>query len=187
MTLHVYAEGKIGQATFHGQSYRCAIGRSGIASNKTEGDGISPVGEFDFIRILYRPDRSNAITTKIDTNPIRPSDGWCDDPGHADYNRPVTLPHDASCEILWRGDSLYDLVVVTSHNSAPIIPGAGSAVFVHISEGWDFPPTEGCIAFAREDLVQILSDWVVGKDRLVITKDYQEVCRVKNAADGFRK
>ena len=169
MTLIVSADGKTGHATFRGRRYRCAIGRGGIAAHKTEGDGVSPVGEFDFVRILYRPDRSDAITTEIDIAPIGTTDGWCDDPGHADYNRPVALPHDASCETLWRDDSLYDLIVVTSHNSTPVVPGAGSAIFVHVAGGPDYPPTEGCIAFARDDLEQILREWVPGEDRLVIT------------------
>ena len=169
MTLIVSADGKTGHATFRGRRYRCAIGRGGITAHKTEGDGVSPVGEFDFVRILYRPDRSNAITTEIDIAPIGTTDGWCDDPGHADYNRPVALPHDASCETLWRDDSLYDLIVVTSHNSTPVVPGAGSAIFVHVAGSSDYPPTEGCIAFARDDLEQILREWVPGEDRLVIT------------------
>ena len=168
MTLFVSADGKTGRATFRGQAYRCAIGRGGIANDKTEGDGVSPVGDFDFVRVLYRPDRGDRIGTRIDSAPIGRADGWCDDPGHADYNRPVVLPHDASCETLWRDDALYDLVVVTSHNSDPVVPGAGSAIFVHIAGGPDYPPTEGCIAFTRDDLEQILREWIPGEDRLVI-------------------
>jgi L,D-peptidoglycan transpeptidase YkuD (ErfK/YbiS/YcfS/YnhG family) len=169
MKLVISADGKTGRATFRGRACRCAIGRGGIAVDKTEGDGASPVGEFDFVRALYRPDRGDIIRTRLDTAAISPTDGWCDDPGHADYNRPVTLPHEASCETLWRDDALYDLVVVTSHNSAPVVPGAGSAIFVHVAGGPDYPPTEGCIAFARQDLERILREWVPGEDRLVIS------------------
>lgn len=176
MTLIVSADGTVGRAVFRGRTYRCAIGRGGIAANKTEGDGVSPVGDFDLLKILYRPDRgappqTSTVTsseTAIAVAAITDTDGWCDDPGHADYNRPVTLPHPASCETLWRDDALYDLVIVTSHNSDPVTPGAGSAIFVHIAGGPDYPPTEGCIAFAREDLEEILRDWVPGEDRLVI-------------------
>ena len=168
MTLFVSADGKTGRATFRGRAYRCAIGRGGIARDKTEGDGVSPVGDFDFVRVLYRPDRGDIIGTRLDSAPIGRADGWCDDPGHADYNRPVALPHEAGCETLWRDDGLYDLVVVTSHNSDPVIPGAGSAIFVHVAGGPDYPPTEGCIAFARQDLELILREWIPGDDRLVI-------------------
>lgn len=169
MTLFVSAEGTIGRADFRSRTYRCAIGRGGIAIDKTEGDGISPVGAFDIVSVLYRPDRGNAPETSIATAPITANDGWCDDPAHPDYNRPVTLPHAARCEEMWRDDALYDIVVVTSHNSDPVIPGAGSAIFIHVAGGADYPPTEGCIAFARDDLEAILRDWVPGEDRLVIS------------------
>ena len=157
MSLIVSADGKDpsrGRAVFRGRTYLCAIGRGGISADKTEGDGVSPTGEFDIVKILYRP--------------ILPTDGWCDDPAHADYNRPVTLPHPAGAETLWRDDALYDLVAVTSHNSNPIVPGAGSAIFVHIAGGADYPPTEGCIAFARADLEAILRDWIPGRDTIAI-------------------
>jgi L,D-peptidoglycan transpeptidase YkuD (ErfK/YbiS/YcfS/YnhG family) len=168
MHLFVSAEGSVGQAVFRGRTYRCAIGRGGIAIDKTEGDGITPIGEFDMMKVLYRPDRGAPVETSIKMAPIAAAGGWCDDPAHADYNRPVTLPHTASCETLWRNDALYDLVIVVSHNSQPIIPGAGSAIFVHIAAGPDYPPTEGCVAFSRDDLEAILREWVPGKDRLVI-------------------
>lgn len=172
MTLIVSAKKEAPQtarAVFRNRTYRCAIGRGGIAADKTEGDGVSPVGEFDLVKILYRTDRGAAPETSIETSPIAATDGWCDDPAHADYNRPVNLPHPASCETMWREDGLYDLVVVTSHNSDPVIPGAGSAIFMHIAGSPDYPPTEGCIAFARPDLEAILEDWVPGEDKLVIS------------------
>jgi L,D-peptidoglycan transpeptidase YkuD (ErfK/YbiS/YcfS/YnhG family) len=172
MTLIVSAdgyEGSGGRAVFRGRTYRCAIGRGGIAADKTEGDGVSPVGDYDILNILYRPDRGTPPATSIEVAPIAATDGWCDDPAHVDYNRPVTLPHPASCETLWRDDALYDLIVVTSHNSDPVMPGAGSAIFVHIAGGPDYPPTEGCIALARADLEAILRAWIPGEDRLVIT------------------
>tara|TARA_R110002110_G_C13257876_1_gene700601 strand:+ start:401 stop:919 length:519 start_codon:yes stop_codon:yes gene_type:complete len=171
MSLIVSADGKDpsrGRAVFRGRTYLCAIGRGGISADKTEGDGVSPTGEFDIVKILYRPDRGAAPDTALDVAPILPTDGWCDDPAHADYNRPVTLPHPAGAETLWRDDALYDLVAVTSHNSNPVVPGAGSAIFVHIAGGADYPPTEGCIAFARADLEAILRDWIPGRDTIAI-------------------
>lgn len=174
MTLIVSAEKEglhTGRAVFRGRTYRCAIGRGGIATDKTEGDGVSPVGAFDLVKIFYRADRDAPPTTSIETAPIAATDGWCDDPAHEDYNRPVTLPHAASCETMWRDDALYDLVVVTSHNSDPVVPGDGSAIFVHVAGGPDYPPTEGCIAFAREDLDAILQDWIPGKDKLVLAEN----------------
>ena len=42
-------------------------------------------------------------------------------------------------ERLWRDDEVYDLIVVLGHNDDPVIPGAGSAVFLHVARP-DFQP-----------------------------------------------
>lgn len=158
----------LAHAEFNGRVYRCAIGRTGIATAKTEGDGASPAGRFRLIRILYRPDRIDPPETRIDRAALTPADGWCDDPGHPDYNRAVALPHPARCETMWRDDGLYDIVVVTDHNSDPAVAGDGSGIFVHVAGGTDYPPTRGCVAFSQDDLVAILKDWDPEKDHLVI-------------------
>ena len=36
-----------------------------------------------------------------------------------------------------------------------LVPGAGSAIFLHVARG-GFLPTEGCVALRRADLVRLL-------------------------------
>ena len=140
-----------------GIDVRCAIGKSGIvpASRKREGDGASPGGIWAMRRVFYRPDRMDPPKTKLPVVPLRPQDGWCDDPADPLYNRPVTLPYPASCETLFRGDHVYDLIVELGHNDRPPIPGLGSAVFLHIAHD-DYRGTEGCIALSVDDLLLVL-------------------------------
>ena len=45
--------------------------------------------------------------------------------------------------------------MVLGHNDAPPEPGAGSAIFLHLATP-DFAPTEGCVALAEADLVDLL-------------------------------
>ena len=123
---------------------------------KVEGDGATPVGRFPLRRVLYRPDRLVAPGGALPTAPLCPDDGWCDDPRHADYNRPVRLPHPAGCEHLWRDDPVYDVIVVLGHNDDPPTPGRGSAIFLHVARA-DFSPTEGCVALALDDLLNLLA------------------------------
>lgn len=158
----------LGRAEYRGRIYRCALGRSGISAEKTEGDGASPVGRFRLLRACYRPDRTGPPDTRLETAALTATDGWCDDPAHADYNRAVILPHRASCEKMWRDDALYDIVVITDHNSDPVVAGDGSGIFVHVAGGEEYPPTRGCVAFAPGDLRDILKDWNPEGDRLVI-------------------
>ena len=84
------------------------------------------------------------------------TDGWCDDPGHPAYNRPVRLPINASAEALWRDDALYDIIGVLGWNDDPVVPGRGSAIFLHVARP-DYAPTEGCIALALDDLRRVLA------------------------------
>ena len=133
----------------------CALGRSGISRLKTEGDGATPTGRFPLRRVLYRADRLSPPRTALPVAFIAGDDGWCDAPGDAAYNRPVKLPYPASAETMFRVDSLYDLVVVLGHNDDPVVPGAGSAIFMHVA-AQDGTPTEGCIALDRDALLTLL-------------------------------
>lgn len=136
---------------------RCALGRGGVRADKREGDGATPAGRFPLRRVLYRPDRLAAPPeTALPCRPLRPADGWCDDPADPRYNRPVDLPYPASHERLWREDEIYDIVGVLGHNDDPVVPGAGSAIFLHVARP-DYAPTAGCVALAREDLLRLLS------------------------------
>ena len=135
--------------------YRCALGRSGIRRDKREGDGATPAGRFALRRLLYRADRVAPPPSPLPTAPIRREDGWCDAPGHPAYNRQVALPFDAGHERLWRDDEVYDLLVVLGHNDDPVVPGAGSAIFLHVARP-DYAPTEGCVALALADLQGLL-------------------------------
>ena len=49
------------------------------------------------------------------------------------------------------------VVVVIGHNDDPIVPGMGSAVFMHVAKP-DYEPTAGCVALALADLLVLLKD-----------------------------
>ncbi len=162
--LEVWADGR---ATLGGQAYRCVLGRSGVLAAKREGDGATPAGAFPLRRVLYRPDvYPTAPVTGLPARALSPDDGWCDDVGLPQYNRPVKLPFAGSHEELWRRDRLYDLVVVVGYNDDPVAPGLGSAIFLHVARP-DRSPTAGCVAFAAEDLLAILA-WLGPGSRVVI-------------------
>lgn len=145
-----------GRLRFGGRIWPCALGRGGVGTDKREGDGATPVGRFALRRLLYRADRLSPPHSVLPAAPVTPLDGWCDDPADPAYNRPVILPFAASHEKLWRDDGVYDLVVVLGHNDAPPVPGLGSAIFLHVARP-DYAPTEGCVALALPDLLDLLA------------------------------
>jgi L,D-peptidoglycan transpeptidase YkuD (ErfK/YbiS/YcfS/YnhG family) len=134
------------------------LGRTGIrpAADKREGDGATPAGVWPLRTVLWRPDRIKAPSSLLPARPLKPDDGWCDAPLDPAYNRPVDLPYPASAERMWREDGVYDLVAVLGYNDAPVVPEAGSAIFLHVARP-DYTATEGCIAMALADLLDLLA------------------------------
>ncbi|MBB5688807.1 L,D-transpeptidase family protein [Roseomonas alkaliterrae] len=145
-----------GLLRFRGETLRCALGAGGIRADKREGDGATPAGLLPLRRVLFRADRGPRPATALPAEPIAPEDGWCDDPAHADYNRQVRLPHPARHERLWREDAIYDVIGVLGWNDAPVHPGRGSAIFLHLARP-GLPPTEGCIALPGPELRRLLA------------------------------
>jgi L,D-peptidoglycan transpeptidase YkuD (ErfK/YbiS/YcfS/YnhG family) len=151
---------------FGDKIYRCAVGKGGIQVDKTEGDGVSPVGSYPIRSVYYRKDRIDQPKSVFETHVIQDKDGWCDASEHPSYNKPVSLPFAASHEVLMRDDHIYDVIVVLGHNDDPPIPYKGSAIFFHIARA-DYSPTEGCIAVQLDDMFEILRQ-LDEKSRLII-------------------
>lgn len=137
------------------ETHDCALGRAGVRADKREGDGATPAGRFALREIRYRADRLSLPETQLAATPISKEDGWCDDPADPAYNRPVTLPYDASAENMWRADGLYDLLVVLGHNDTPPVAGRGSAIFLHCASA-GLGETEGCVALPRATLLALV-------------------------------
>jgi L,D-peptidoglycan transpeptidase YkuD (ErfK/YbiS/YcfS/YnhG family) len=150
-------QGSIGRVMWPGHGAQAAFGKGGIkpAADKREGDGASPIGLWPIRRVLYRADRGSLPVTVLPIAAIQQDDGWCDASGDTAYNRPVTLPYPASAERMWRDDHLYDLVVILGHNDDPVVPGLGSAIFLHLARD-GYAATEGCVALAQPDLEALL-------------------------------
>ncbi len=134
---------------------QCALGRSGCAFVKREGDGATPIGSWKIEQVLYRADRVRRPQTRLPMRHIKPDDGWCDDPEDRNYNRAVRLPYAGRHERLYRDDHVYDIVLILEHNRRPRMRNGGSAIFVHLARP-NFAPTEGCVAVTEKAMRQLL-------------------------------
>lgn len=137
------------------QVFPAALGRGGIRADKREGDGGTPRGRFRLLRLWWRAGRLPRPRSVLPVRRIRQDDGWCEDPAHRSYNRPVKLSPSSTADRLWRDDHLYDLIIELDHNTRPRIPYRGSAVFIHFARQ-GFSPTAGCVALKRGDLQKLL-------------------------------
>lgn len=151
----VRVESAAGRLSFGALALPCTIGRGGAcpAAAKREGDGCTPLGTWPIHAVLLRPGKVSASGIRLPWRWVRNDDGWSDDPADPAYNRPVRLPRAFSAESLIRADGAYDVIVILGHNDAPPMPGKGSAIFFHLSEG---RPTAGCVAVDREDMLRLL-------------------------------
>ena len=164
MNIEVYSNNKL---VFDGKTYPCAIGKSGVYVDHREGDWSSPAGCFALRRVFWRPDKGGRPQTVLETREIKTDDGWCDDSNCESYNQLVKLPHKGSHENMSRpDDDLYDIVVELGHNDDPVVPGMGSAIFIHVARP-AMTPTAGCVALKKSDLYEVLSK-VTSKTQICI-------------------
>lgn len=144
-----------GLLSFGDQTFDCRLGRSGITSEKKEGDGATPVGQFSILYGFYRADRITLPETSLQMFKIKENDGWCDDDSSEEYNKLVELPFAHSHEKMCREDRLYNICLVLDYNINPVEKGKGSAIFFHLTSE-ALKPTEGCVAINPLDMLKLL-------------------------------
>lgn len=137
-------------------TFRAALGRSGRASLKREGDGATPIAAMRLMSGYYRRDRGvAALMAGLAMRPIRENMLWCDESGNANYNRPVEAPFARSHEKMMRKDHLYDICLVMDWNISSRRQGCGSAIFFHLAKA-GYQSTEGCVAIRKRDMLRLL-------------------------------
>jgi len=131
------------------------IGRNGlaIADAKKEGDGKTPSGTYPLGPAFgYAP----SIATGLQYREAGDLDFWVDDIHSMQYNQWVHgTPLAKSFEQMKRSDDLYQYGIVIGYNMHPVIPGAGSAIFMHVWRRYN-SPTAGCVALNQRYLRKIL-------------------------------
>ncbi|MCQ6560667.1 L,D-transpeptidase family protein [Paenibacillus mendelii] len=130
------------------------VGTNGLAlaSEKREGDMRTPIGVFPFELAFGKYANPG---TRMPYQQMFAEDVWVDDPSSPLYNTLQKLPSNDrwhSAELMLRDNDVYDYGVVIGYNTKERIPGAGSAIFMHISSG----PTAGCLGMANESLMTLL-------------------------------
>ena len=129
----------------------CALGPAGIVRIKREGDKGTPAGRYRLLWGYCRFDRLRLRTAGAPLRPLRPDQGWCEDPVSPRYNRPVRMPTGDCTDRMWRDDHLYDLTFVLDHNYSCRAKGRGSAIFFHLARV-GLTPTAGCVAISLADM-----------------------------------
>jgi L,D-peptidoglycan transpeptidase YkuD (ErfK/YbiS/YcfS/YnhG family) len=146
---------KNGTLKFNKFSCKCALGKNGLKSQKKEGDYSTPKGIFSLGKIYFREDRLQKIKSPLKIRKIKKNMGWCNDSKDISYNKEINLNSKKKGEKLFRKDNKYDAFIIINHNSNPVIPDKGSAIFLHLTK--NYAPTMGCIAIKKDDFFKLLN------------------------------
>lgn len=132
------------------------VGRSGFSLDHREGDGASPAGVFTLNEAFgLRADPGSRLPYRQ----VTLDDWWVSDASSTLYNTwqvgpPASRWNPAAGEHLaTHGPTAYGHAVVIDYNRAPVVAGAGSAMFVHVG---GTKATSGCVALARTSMVALL-------------------------------
>lgn len=133
------------------------IGGKGFAppGGKREGDLRTPSGVFALRRTFgYDPH----IPSRMPYRPVGKDDLWVDDASSPDYNRWVKRGETSakSFEVMKLDDDRYRYGIVMEYNTGPVVPGAGSAIFIHVRRGENLP-TLGCVALSEDGILKVLA------------------------------
>lgn len=132
------------------------LGKNGVTSKKKEGDGKTPLGEFELGLLLgkeFIKNKNNLqyiqITQKL---------YWVDDCKSKYYNQLIDISKVQkdwdSAEHLIKYPIQYEYLIEVKANPNNI-PGKGSAIFLHCTNN---NPTEGCIAINRMAMKRIMEN-----------------------------
>ncbi|WP_246942786.1 stalk domain-containing protein [Bacillus pinisoli] len=151
------------------------FGKNGLSKEKAEGDGRTPIGLFGLESSFgteAKPSDVELPYTKVTSHYF-----WIDDVQSSDYNKMVH--YTGNPVVRWNSyeqlnHPLYQYVIVVDYNMNPIIPGKGSAIFLH---SWrsDTSPTLGCIAMSQPHLLLLMAKLDPTKKPVVVTSLENEV------------
>jgi L,D-peptidoglycan transpeptidase YkuD (ErfK/YbiS/YcfS/YnhG family) len=147
----------------HGDCWQAAggpwigfVGSSGFSDHKRESDGTTPTGIYGIGPVVYgnAPDPG----VRYLYHHLACGDWWDENPTSPEYNTfqhvPCGVnPFGGASEALWTETAPYQSFAVIEYNTSPVVPGAGSAIFIHASTG---EPTAGCVSLPLADLDQLL-------------------------------
>lgn len=135
------------------------IGKNGITENKKEGDGKTPKGLY-CLGIIFGTHERKDLELPLNMQYIQITNNlyWIDDIKSKYYNRLVDINKVKkdwkSAEYLIGYPKQYEYAVEIKSNPNNI-PGKGSAIFLHCSNG---KPTSGCVSIDRQQMIKIFKN-----------------------------
>jgi L,D-peptidoglycan transpeptidase YkuD (ErfK/YbiS/YcfS/YnhG family) len=143
--------------TLAGGPWAARIGVNGFSDHHVEGDLTTPTGAYGIGPVMY----GNAADPGVHYayHRLTCGDWWDEDPASPEYNTfqallcGATPSFGGGSERLWQETVAYPSFAVIDYNTHPVVPGAGSAIFIHADTGG---PTAGCVSVPLAELDTLL-------------------------------
>lgn len=172
--MYVFERDEIGSPWNQREAIAVVIGRTGMAWGrglmdvadqpgpaKREGDGCAPAGIFRLSSAFGRAAPAQVRDVRLPYRMLRDDTEAIDDPKSRYYNRivsrrDISAPDWNSSEKMLAIGAPYQWGVVIDHNADPVVPGAGSCLFIHVwsNEG---QTTAGCTAMSEPNLRRLIT------------------------------
>jgi L,D-peptidoglycan transpeptidase YkuD (ErfK/YbiS/YcfS/YnhG family) len=129
------------------------VGQNGFSNHHHEGDGTTPTGIYRVGPVVYGNAPNPGFRGLY--HRLACGDWWDEDPTSPAYNTfqhvpcGQSPPFGGNSEPLWTETNYYPSFAVVEYNTDPVVPYAGSAIFVHADTG---TPTTGCVSIPLADL-----------------------------------
>jgi L,D-peptidoglycan transpeptidase YkuD (ErfK/YbiS/YcfS/YnhG family) len=155
-TLQAWSRAPAGGWLRYGGALLAHVGGQGLTTSPSESLSATPIGSFGLTQAFgSQADPATALPYfRTDS-----ADWWVSDVHSSLYNQharcwPGSCPFNtAVSENLYQAGYVYSYAVVIDYNRFPVRAGAGSAFFLHVTDGG---PTAGCVSIPAANLVSIM-------------------------------
>jgi L,D-peptidoglycan transpeptidase YkuD (ErfK/YbiS/YcfS/YnhG family) len=139
----------------HGSAVTAHVGSAGLSSHPSEYTSATPIGSFTLTQAFGRYSDPGTALPYLTTTP---ADWWISQAGplyntHQRCSSNCRFSQGAPNEHLYYELPYYGYAVVIDYNRSPVRQGAGSAFFLHVSDG---SATAGCVSIPQGTLVSIM-------------------------------
>lgn len=157
------------------------IGKNGLTTKKTEGDGKTPIGEFSLGIILGTHE---VVKNKNGLKYVQITDNmyWVDDSKSKYYNKLVDRSKVEkdwdSAEHLINYPMQYEYLIEIRTNPRNI-PENGSAIFLHCEAN---KPTAGCVAIGKQFMKKIIEN--IDENTKIVICENENLYSINNWKNG---
>ncbi|MBU9723567.1 MULTISPECIES: SH3 domain-containing protein [Bacillaceae] len=145
------------------------VGSNGVSNNKVEGDRKAPTGVFG---MPFAFGQGSNPGTKMEYRQITKNSYWISNVDDPQYNTwQERESSDKADEHLSKYTQQYKYAIALDYNMHNPVPGKGSAIFLHVSNG---TPTLGCVSVPESQMLYLMKE-LKNTAKIIITSSESNI------------